>query len=808
MPTKSPKARINPLRADPSRTATIQRKFLREINQRFTEFKRSLLSLVTTEDAFGLKPPSTMAVNVAVDTSQGFIKNKVLVSKLMSMLDKGTLEYGNETDPRRVSKKVRTGRLNDVVILTETGKAIIKDGNHSLKAAIERGDTTVKVAVQKPLTTNTRFKFNTDAGKLEEFRKWLATRSTDLILSDPNTTKDDWWAKYSEEAYKQGQGRAFDDTRKPYARGYAADGSTNDFYKGTKHEFLQSSFGQPETIEKIQLLAGRTFSELKGMNDGMAQVLTRDLADGLARGDNPRTIADRLTKSLDISQRRAETIARTEIIRAHASGAIDAMRKMGVEEIGVMVEWSSTDDSRVCPLCKPLDGIVLKLDEAEGMFPRHANCRCSPVPAGVGESSIKQKKSQQAIDAAIDQSIAAEIPKKAKDRTVAEQKDLSKWQGADAKISKDRPKSVLDGPLTEEDKQRNRGVAVTKRPEEIKPQPVPIVAPQPTYKPPTKIPGATLEEKLKHPELDVVRKRMLETRKVIDSEIDKLSEISYQAKQKGYAIGKEQKELYENRSTMPTKEYNQRYEDLEGQYLQFQREQEKTLAELKELQERQKQKLHESLFIKDDAEKMKITTKAQHPISTTNSKRQPIITERQSVEHRQKMEEAHKFLGNFTAKTTTESVEIPSHQLPVKERAFFRGSGMPETRGVYLGKSDDVGTYVHELAHRIEQDNPDILARAIEFRDMRISRAGTKDVKLEDVFPHHGFDSWENGNKDEFDKAFASDEAHYIGKTYRTNDATEVLTMGIQKIYEDPEYFAEKDPEYFNFIVGVLRGVL
>ncbi len=793
------KARINPLRADPSRTATIQRKFLREINQRFTVFKKSLDRLIAVEDAFGLKPPSTMSVNVAVDTSKGFIKSTVLVSRLMSMLDKGTLKHGNETDPRRVARKVKTGILNEVVILTKSGKAIIKDGNHSLKAAIERGDKSIKVAVQNPLTANARFSFNTDAQKLEEFRKWLAQRSQDLILSDPNTTKDDWWAKYSEEAYKQGQGRAFDDTKKPYARGYAADGSTNDFYKGTKYEFLSSSFNQPETIEKIQLLSGRTFSELKGMTDGMAQVLTRDLADGLARGDNPRDIARNLTKSLDISQRRAETIARTEIIRAHAEGALDAMEKMGVEEVGVMVEWSSTDDSRVCPLCRPLDGIVLKLSEARGMFPRHPNCRCSPIPAGVGEKSAKQKKSQQAVQDAINDSIEAEIPAKAKDRKLSEQKDLSKWQGADAKIAKERPRSVLDGPLKPPKGQVKE-----------KPQPVPLAPVVPAYKPPTKIPGTPLGEKLKHPELDGLRLGMLKRNKDVDTEINNLAEETYQAKKKGCEIGKQQKELYENRHSMTQKEYNEKNAELEKLYGKWEQLQTRKYLEYKALQSKQKQKLHETLDIKDDSRKLKIEVKTAQPISTRNSAQKPIITERQSGEHKQKMDDAQKFLGNMTDSNGVPKLEILGHQMSAGERAFHRaGNGFDA--GVFLTKNDGVEVYIHEIAHRIERENPEILAKAIEFREMRIARSGTKAVSMKDTFPNHGYADHEMGNKDEFDKAFDTNSAHYVGKSYKDSAgerSTEVITMGVQKIYEDPIGFAEKDPEYFNFIVGVLRGVL
>jgi len=38
-----------------------------------------------------------------------------------------------------------------------------------------------------------------------------------------------------------------------------------------------------------------------------------------------------------------------------------------------------------CPLCQPLEGVVLSVKEARGMIPRHINCRCAWIPAGVGE---------------------------------------------------------------------------------------------------------------------------------------------------------------------------------------------------------------------------------------------------------------------------------------------------------------------------------------------------------------------------------------------------------------------------------------
>lgn len=293
----------------------------------------------------------------------------------------------------------------------------------------------------KALVGNARFKFNARPERIEEFRKWLATQVEDEILGDPNTNEYAWWDRFIAEGYRQGAGRAFDDTMKPYARGYAKTGGVSDFYKGTKYQFLQSSFTQPETVEKVQLLAGRVFTELKGVTDAMSQKMTRDLTEGLARGENPLTIAKWLTEGVDsVGEVRARAIARTEIIRAHSEAALDAMEALGVEEIGVMVEWSTAMNA--CKLCRPLEGIVMTIKEARGMFPRHVGCRCSPVPANTGESLKGQVRGKANIEKAIDKSIAAELPTTI-ERTLAEQKKRTSWAGADASMSKQRPKPVV-----------------------------------------------------------------------------------------------------------------------------------------------------------------------------------------------------------------------------------------------------------------------------------------------------------------------------------------------------------------------------
>lgn len=255
-------------------------------------------------------------------------------------------------------------------------------------------------ATRNRLAINARWQFHTQSQQLETFKTWMRGQINETIRGKQ---EDALWTAYAEQGYKKGAGRAFDDVKKP------PTGAKEklDFYQGTRSEFLRSSFANPISVEKIRALASRSLNDLEGVTDSMATSMTRVLADGLVQGRNPRDIANDLSDQVDISSSRAETIARTEIIRAHSEGQLDAMENMGVEEVGVAVEWDTAGDGRVCPLCAPLEGIVLTLNEARGMLPRHPNCRCCWTPANVGEDDDEQIRSKKEIRAAVKESAQA-----------------------------------------------------------------------------------------------------------------------------------------------------------------------------------------------------------------------------------------------------------------------------------------------------------------------------------------------------------------------------------------------------------------
>lgn len=269
-----------------------------------------------------------------------------------------------------------------------------------VKLVVEEDAFGLRPAAKNPLVGNTRWRFQSDPEKVKAFQEWLRAQIAARLRSQ---SEQELWKRYVEAGFRKGAARAFDDAKR-VERLKAAREEKLDFYAGSKEQFLRDSFHRPVAIEKVQLLAGRSFDDLENVTTDMSTRLTRSLMDGLVRGQSPRDIAHVLAEDVNISSSRASTIARTEIVRAHAEGQLTALENLGVEEVGVAVEWSTAGDDAVCRLCQPLEGVVLRIDEARGMLPRHPNCRCAWIPVGVGEDRTEQKRSKPSIEEAFEES--------------------------------------------------------------------------------------------------------------------------------------------------------------------------------------------------------------------------------------------------------------------------------------------------------------------------------------------------------------------------------------------------------------------
>jgi hypothetical protein len=149
--------------------------------------------------------------------------------------------------------------------------------------------------------------------------------------------------------------------------------------------------------------------------------------------------------------------------------------------------------------------------------------------------------------------------------------------------------------------------------------------------------------------------------------------------------------------------------------------------------------------------------------------------------------------------------------LPVPDgednRAYYMDVGGQFGGQAFLSRNDEEFTAIaiHELGHHCEYNLKGAHEACDEFLNYR--RKGEKPQRYIDLFPNSDYKPHEKGIKDEFDKAFEPWYAWYVGKIY-DHPSTEILSMGIEKLYRDPAGFAAKDPEYCKFVLGILDGSL
>jgi SPP1 gp7 family putative phage head morphogenesis protein len=109
--------------------------------------------------------------------------------------------------------------------------------------------------------------------------------------------------------------------------------------------------------------------------------IAREVAEYVRNSETVGTLIQRLSAGNLFSPERARMIAVTEVTRAYAEGNRQAWKASGVIE---KRRWRTNADELVCPVCGPLAGQVVGLDEEfDGGIsgpPAHPRCRCWVTP--------------------------------------------------------------------------------------------------------------------------------------------------------------------------------------------------------------------------------------------------------------------------------------------------------------------------------------------------------------------------------------------------------------------------------------------
>jgi len=126
-----------------------------------------------------------------------------------------------------------------------------------------------------------------------------------------------------------------------------------------------------------------------------------------------------------------------------------------------------------------------------------------------------------------------------------------------------------------------------------------------------------------------------------------------------------------------------------------------------------------------------------------------------------------------------------------KRLLAFHSSGT-----VHLRPIDDIGTVIHEAGHAFEFRNSVWLRRTQAF--LRERARGETLERLQVVMGDSRYGASEMTWKDKFFHP-------YVGKFY--DDATEITSMALEVMFNNPGMILDKDPEMLELILNLIRGL-
>lgn len=157
---------------------------------------------------------------------------------------------------------------------------------------------------------------------------------------------------------------------------------------------------------------------------GVADTISARLTTALLTGQNPRVAArEMIAAGAELTRARANTIARTEILRAQR----DATRTRYEQAPGVDEwVWLSAADSRTCAVCWAMHGTRHPVDDT---LDGHPNCRCTMVPVVTGGSADKIRSGDELLAEVSEEQARKILGPKRHELWVAGELDLSDMVG-------------------------------------------------------------------------------------------------------------------------------------------------------------------------------------------------------------------------------------------------------------------------------------------------------------------------------------------------------------------------------------------
>lgn len=225
------------------------------------------------------------------------------------------------------------------------------------------------IVVVRSLLTNADSK--TEA--LRQFQQWFQEESEKEVLGDKDTP---WVQKYTTQAYKKGATRGYEQVNRKKA--VLQDPA---IFSSNKTQWLRMGFEDKDIVDKLDILAERSFSKIKSYLGELNSEAVRILSQSLSADDSPEKIANLMLVAIDkVKREKIERLANTEVMYAHGDGQLDSFERLGIKNVGLEVELRTAEDNKVCPECALKSRNRYSIREARGILPIHPHCRCIWVP--------------------------------------------------------------------------------------------------------------------------------------------------------------------------------------------------------------------------------------------------------------------------------------------------------------------------------------------------------------------------------------------------------------------------------------------
>lgn len=172
------------------------------------------------------------------------------------------------------------------------------------------------------------------------------------------------------------------------------------------------------------------------------------------------------------------------------------------------------------------------------------------------------------------------------------------------------------------------------------------------------------------------------------------------------------------------------------------------------------------------------------------------VVQKQKIAQAQELFENVLSAKNVNAINEAGTLKVASFS---KSKSYFRAHYRDDTKRIYLDKNQDISTILHEMMHSLEFASEEVSKKTKAFLIKRSKGESPKTMNA--LTGSKSYKPWEKAYEDDWVKNGGS---HYMGKVY--NDAaTEVLTMGVQWLLDNPTQFYSLDREYYNFVIEILN---